>query len=173
MLPKGTLEHAARIRRVLIKGREKFNQSKRPHHTQSLALDGACGLASVLLCLALGDTTLTYLKGTSVHAWNVFPFQGKELIVDITATQFGEGYPFMTQDSGVFLGRRPQPFHRLNYSNDESFYKGLAMFYYIENDDWYTAPRRGATLGEVRRWRNLRPTVRQAIASPCSTAQYA
>lgn len=173
MLPKGTLEHAARIRRILIKGRDKFNQNKRPHQIQPLALDGACGLASVLLCLALGDTTLTYLKGTSAHAWNVFPFQGKELIVDITATQFREGYPFMPLESGVFLGRRPLPFHRLNYTNDESFYKGLAMFYYIENDDWYTAPRRGATLGEVRRWRSACRMVRQHIALPCSTEQYA
>lgn len=116
-------------------------------------LGGVCGLASVLLCLALGDYELKYLKGTTGHAWNAFPFpcREKEMIVDITATQFR--HDLILLRSGVYLGARPQSFHRLSEYNDKAFKRGHEFLQYMLFDDWYAEPRLGATPGEIRRWK--------------------
>jgi len=152
MLPKGTLNHAAKIRKSLIAGRRRVNQRRRLPYLQGRDLGGVCGVASVLLCLALGDFELKFLKGTSYHVWNAFPFpcRKKEMIVDITATQFDGDYT--VNKDGVFVGVRPESFHRLD--GERRFRRGLEMLWLMDEDEWYAAPRPGATLGEIRRWRS-------------------
>jgi hypothetical protein len=154
MLPKGTLEHAKRIRKSLVMGRMRFmDKNKHIRHPEDiLDLGGVCGVASVLLCLAIGDTELKFLKGTDAHAWNEFPFPSveKTMIVDITATQFKSD--LITTD-GVFIGTTPQKFHLRAYSGSRRYMVGHELFQFMKDDDWYTEPRPGATPGEIRRWR--------------------
>lgn len=183
MLPKGTLEHAARIRRSLVRGRERFNFKRNGakscdggpdyYRFERLDLGGVCGLASLELCLALGDTELKYLKGTTGHVWNAFPFKCAtgEMIVDITATQFSDEGNLITLESGVFMGAVPQKFHRLHFYGDSTFKQGHALLDFMENDDWYSEPRLGATPGEIRRWRIACRMARSPAASSAPTAR--
>jgi hypothetical protein len=150
MLPKGTLEHAKRIRRSLVLGRQRTNRHRSPDEHEPLNLAGTCGLASVLLCLAIGDTELRFLRGTYGHAWNVFPNGKTETIVDLTATQFTED---LITTEGIYLGTHPKPYHRVGCWGDTKFKQGHEMIQYIINDEWYDAPRPGFTPGEFRRWR--------------------
>lgn len=145
--PPSVFKHAKRIRKSLTISRSRFlTKNKHQHLDFPLDLGGACGLASLLLCIAIGDTELKFLKGTDRHAWNEFPFpcREKKLIVDITATQFNHD---IITAGGVFVGATSQEFHR------GLFLRGHEMLKYMRDVDWYTAPRPGATPGEIRRWK--------------------
>ena len=166
MLPKGTLREAQNIRRSLVNARVRAqtcyleDEGTVVNYAKGVDLGGACGLASVLLCLAVGDTKLRYLKGTSGHCWNEFD----GLIVDITATQFAEPFPLM---EGVCVTRNPAPFHTSEFYHDGkgAYLTGYDMLDWMIEDEWYVHPRRGASPGELRRWRNACAQLKYSASS--------
>lgn len=147
-LPPGTIERAQAIHASLVRGRLLMSHK---NQNSSLNLTGACGLASVMLCVAVGDLALTSLVASNAHVWNEFPRERytRGVIVDITAAQFRSA-PF-----GVCVARRPREYHRLGYYGIADFYRGRQVLEMINRRGWYVDVSYGCTSGEIARWRKL------------------
>lgn len=110
------VSEARRIRKGLMKTGWKANQ-----------MAGACGLASILLSIALKDVTI--LRGTTGHIWA--EVQGT--IVDITATQFNSfrTYKHDPPVRGVLVTRTPRGYH-------QSTTTGMKTYLSVINNKWYS-----------------------------------
>lgn len=109
------IEEAKKIRRNLLR-------SSKPAWPKDLM--GACGLASVLLSIALDDVrTLRFRPG---HCWN----KVGRTIIDITATQFNR-QTWEEPVKGVLVTNRARSYH------EGRTLKGLSA--YIAIIGWYDA----------------------------------
>lgn len=94
-------------------------------------LAGACGLASILLSIAIGDVEI--LRSRCDHAWA----EVDGVIIDITATQFNKRrnkrHPKCKNGtvSGVLITKVPKTYHLDVISH------GLLTYLSIVNGNWY------------------------------------
>lgn len=93
-------------------------------------LTGACGLASILLSIAVDDVNI--LRAKEGHVWT----QVGRTIIDITATQFNGEYSGTTgrkmpEVRGVLVTQDPLDYHTPVRTS------GLRTFLDIINDSWY------------------------------------
>lgn len=112
------ITEARRIRRNLVRS------SGGIHNRYSL--NGDCGLASILLAVALDDVKT--LRKRDGHAFNMV----KGTIIDITATQFN--YYGTSQGSkihGVLVTKEPREYHVNVVST------GLKAYLEIVSEGWY------------------------------------
>lgn len=153
MLLDDVIKEAIKIRRSLQARRKRtFKKNGYAHHYLYLCdtLEGACGLASVLLCIAIDDRDLKSLRGTHGHVWNVFD----RTVVDITATQFDCVDP-KNLVHGVYVSTKSQEFHRSPYIR-----RGKEQFNRMLRDKWYDAQQLGATIAEIHQFRTCVDSIR-------------
>jgi hypothetical protein len=141
------IREARRIRRNLVRLRGDTD------------LGGDCGLASILLADALGDTAS--LRGVAdqcadpcmSHIWNVID----GVIIDITATQFND---YIESDRageppvfGVLVTKKPRLYHR------PVQFRGRRVLDYLLEEAWYEdrSRRRIRAAMERLRARRSRP----------------
>jgi hypothetical protein len=111
------IKEARKIRRNLLRNSK----------WRYLDLGGACGLASILLSIALNDVRILRYGDLSLgggHAWTVV----KGTIIDITASQFNRKEDFVR---GVLVTNTPKSYH-LSQSKT-----GRAVHNLIVNGKWY------------------------------------
>jgi hypothetical protein len=90
-------------------------------------LGGACGLASILLSIAVNDVSiLRYadLPSGGGHVWTVV----KDTIVDVTASQFNQEDDFVR---GVLVTDIPKSYHPLPSKT------GVSVHRLVVNKKWY------------------------------------
>lgn len=104
---------ARRIRRNLIKSGQ-----------WSTDLGGACGLASILLSIAVNDVGI--LRRRRDHVWT----EVNKVIIDITATQFSTEEDLVR---GVLISK-----HRTRSYHKNIIERGLTVYLSIVNHNWYT-----------------------------------
>lgn len=86
-------------------------------------LEGACGLASILLSIAVNDVGILRLKYN--HVWA----EVNNVIIDITATQFSTEINIVR---GVLVSRL-----RVNSYHKDIVKRGLPVYLEVVNDNWY------------------------------------
>lgn len=115
---KLAIKEARRIRRNLMRSRGRYWK------TGELA--GSCGLASILLSIAIRDVKI--LRGSVDHVWAEID----KTIIDITATQFNHIYTNKSKlIKGVLVTKKPRGYHT-NILNE-----GINTYLYVVNGNWY------------------------------------
>lgn len=114
---KIAVKEAKRIRRNLLRRTPTWTQGS------TSALSGACGLASILLSIAVRNVKI--LRGGSNHIWT----EVDGTIIDITATQFNFEEEEIVR--GVLVTKIPRSYH------EEVLYKGIDAYLEVVNHNWY------------------------------------
>ena len=116
------IAEARRIRRNLLRMRS----------WKIMDLAGACGLASVMLSIAVNDVSiLRYGEAKLYGEGHVWAVVGRT-IIDITASQFNQ--PDEEEDNirGVLIDETPRRFH------PSALKSGIDVYLMIVNGRWYT-----------------------------------
>lgn len=127
---KTAIREARRIRRNLLRIRK--------WHEMDLA--GSCGLASVLLSIALKDFGILRYADLSLGGGHVWTQVG-DTIIDITASQFNSEKRDINV-RGVLITKTPYSFH------ETPKHIGLDVYLLIINKPWYTTK-------DYSRWREV------------------
>ena len=84
------------IKVVNILSEIREDMEKKAHkkygNSYSKDLEGFCDTAAIKVFEAIKDIVPTVIAGNDMHWFNIIKHEGEELILDITATQFGRDF---------------------------------------------------------------------------------